>query len=64
MMPGSVRHRGAIVRRAIVAEDAVIGPGAVVGEETGNIAVIGHGIKLPAGVSVSAGQQVDETVTF
>ncbi len=64
IMPGSVIHRGAIVRRAIVAEDAVIGPGAVVGEETGNIAVIGHGIKLPAGVSVSAGQQVDETVTF
>ncbi len=64
IMPGSTIHRGAVVRRTIVAENAVIGPGAIVGEETGNIAVIGHGITLPAGVSVSAGQQVDETVTF
>ncbi len=64
IMPGSIIHRGAVVRRTIVAENAVIGPGAIVGEETGNIAVIGHGITLPAGVSVSAGQQVDETVTF
>ncbi len=64
IMPGSIIHRGAVVRRTIVAENAVIGAGAIVGEETGNIAVIGHGITLPAGVSVSAGQQVDETVTF
>ncbi len=64
IMPGATIHRGAVVRRTIVAENAVIGAGAIVGEETGNIAVIGHGITLPAGVSVSAGQQVDETVTF
>lgn len=64
IMPGSTIHRGAVVRRTIVAENAEIGPGAVVGEETGNIAVIGPGIQLPAGVSVKAGQQVDETVTF
>lgn len=64
IMPGSVIHRGAIVRRAIIAENAVIGAGAVVGEETGNIAVVGPGVQLPAGVSVTAGQQVDETTTF
>ncbi len=64
IMPGSTVRRGAIVRRSIIAENAVIGPGAVVGEETGNIAVVGQGISLPAGVSVAAGQQVDETVTF
>ena len=64
IMPGSVIHRGAVVRRSIVAEDAVIGPGAVVGEESGNIAVVGHGISLPAGANVSAGQQVDETTVF
>ncbi len=64
IMPGSTIRRGAVVRRTIVAENAVIGAGAIVGEETGNIAVIGNGITLPAGVSVSAGQQVDETVTF
>ena len=35
-----------------------------VGEETGNIAVIGHGVTLPAGVSVKAGVQVDQDTTF
>ncbi len=64
IMPGSVIRRGAVVRRTILAENAVVGAGAIVGEETGNIAVIGHDISLPAGVSVAAGQQVDETVTF
>ena len=64
IMPGAIIHRGAVVRRTIVAEDAVIGPGAIVGEETGNIAVIGHSVALPAGVNVAAGQQVDETTTF
>ena len=64
IMPGSTIRRGAVVRRTIVAENATIGAGAIVGEETGNIAVIGSNISLPAGVSVSAGQQVDETVTF
>ena len=64
VMPGVVIKRGAVVRRAIIAEDAVIGAGAVVGEETGNIAVVGYNVQLPAGVSVAAGQQVDETVKF
>ncbi len=64
IMPGSIIHRGAVVRRTIVSENAAIGAGAIVGEETGNIAVIGHDVSLPAGVTVSAGQQVDETTTF
>ncbi len=64
IMPGSVIKRGAVVRRAIVAENAVVGAGAFVGEEKGNIAVVGQNITLPAGVTVTAGQQVDETVTF
>lgn len=64
VMPGAVIKRGAVVRRAIVAENAVVGAGCIVGEETGNIAVVGQGITLPAGVSVTAGQQVDETTTF
>jgi len=59
IMPGSVIKRGAVVRRAIVAENATIGAGAFVGEETGNIAVVGHDVVLPAGASVSAGTQVD-----
>lgn len=64
IMPGSVIHRGAIVRRTIVAENAVIGAGAIVGEETGNIAVVGHDVSLPAGVSVAAGVQVDQETAF
>ena len=64
VMPGSTVKRGAIVRRAIVAENAVVGAGAIVGEKEGKIAVVGQNITLPAGVTVTAGQQVDETVTF
>ena len=59
-----VNKRGAVVRRAIVAENAVIGAGSLVGEETGNIAVVGPNVTLPAGVSVTAGVQVDEATTF
>ena len=64
IMPGSVIKRGAVVRRSIVAENAVVGAGSFIGEEEGNIAVIGQGITLPAGVSVPAGQQVDEEYQF
>ena len=64
IMPGSIIKRGSVVRRTIVAENATVGAGAIVGEEKGNIAVIGQNIALPAGVTVTAGQQVDETVTF
>ncbi len=64
VMPGAIIRRGAVVRRAIIAEGADIGPGAIVGEETGNIAVVGNRITLPAGVHVTAGQQVGEDTTF
>jgi len=64
VMPGSVIRRGAVVRRTIVAENATIGAGAIIGEETGNIAVIGHSVQVPAGVSVAAGVQVDQDTVF
>ena len=64
IMPGSVIKRGAVVRRSILAENAVVSAGAFVGANEGGIAVIGHGITVPAGASVSAGQQVDESFTF
>ena len=57
LMPGAVVERGAQVRLAIVAEGAVIGAGATVGEETGNIAVVGQQVNLPAGSTVKAGEQ-------
>ena len=67
IMPGSVIRRGAVVQRTIVAENATIGAGAIVGEseeQSKKIAVIGQGIELPAGVTVPAGAQVDESYTF
>jgi glucose-1-phosphate adenylyltransferase len=64
VMPGSIIKRGAVVRRAIIAENAVIGAGAFVGEETGNIAVVGHSVSVPAGASVAAGVQVSQDTTF
>ena len=57
IMPGATIERGAIVRRAIVAEGAVIGAGSQIGEETGNIAVVGQDAVLPAGSVVKAGEQ-------
>ena len=59
VMPGAVIERGAVVRRAIVAENAHICAGAIVGEETGNIAVVGPGAKVAAGETIAAGVQVD-----
>ncbi|MDD6049786.1 MAG: sugar phosphate nucleotidyltransferase, partial [Clostridiales bacterium] len=64
VMPGAVIKRGAFVRRCIIAENAVVGAGALVGEETGDIAVVGNGVHLPAGVTVKAGVQVDENTSF
>ena len=59
IMPGAVIERGAVVRRTIVAENARICAGAMVGEETGNIAVIGPGAVIAAGDKVAAGVQID-----
>ena len=64
IMPGAVIKRGAVVRRTIVSENAVIGAGCLVGEESGGIAVVASNVTLPAGVSVAAGVQVDESTTF
>jgi len=60
VMPGAVIERGAQVLRAIVAEGAVIGAGANVGEATGDIAVVGQNVKLPAGTLVRAGEQRED----
>ena len=57
IMPGARIMSGAVVRRAIVAENAVIMPGAIIGEETGDIAVVGNGVTVPEGTVVKAGEQ-------
>ena len=41
------------------AENADICGGTVVGEETGNIAVIGIGVTVPEGAVIKAGQQYE-----
>ncbi len=63
VMPGAVIERGAQVRRAIVAEGAVIGAGCIVGEESGDIAVVGPGAVLVPGTVVKAGEQIDTEET-
>ena len=57
VMPMGIIERGAQVSRAIVAENAIIGAGAMVGEEIGNIAVVGENVVLQAGTLVKAGEQ-------
>ncbi len=59
IMPGAVIHAGAVVRRAIVAENAVIYGGSIIGDEEGNIAVVGPGSTVPEGTKVSAGEQFE-----
>lgn len=57
VMPGAKIGRGAVIRRAILSENCVIQPGAFVGEETGNIVVIGNGAVVKSGEKISAGIQ-------
>ncbi len=59
IMPGAVIHSGAVVRRAIVAENAVVQGGSIIGDEEGNIAVVGPGAVVPEGKKVSAGEQFE-----
>ena len=59
VMPGAYICAGATVRRAIIGENAVITSGCVVGEETGNIAVVGSNVHLPDNFTVKAGEMAD-----
>ena len=60
VMPNALIERGTQVCRAIIAEGAVIGAGSRLGEPTGNIAVVGQNVKLPAGTVIRAGEQRDQ----
>ncbi len=60
VMPNAIIERGAIIKRAIIGEGAHVGPGAVIGKDKGNIAVVGQGVRLPAGFVVEAGTQVEQ----
>ena len=59
IMPNTTIKAGAVVRRAIVSENCVISSGCTVGEEAGDIALIGQDTTLPEGYAVKAGEQID-----
>ena len=59
IMPYARIEAGAVVRRAIVAENCVVSAGCVVGEANGDIALVGQDTALPEGCRVLAGEQVD-----
>lgn len=58
IMPAARIGKGAVVQRAIIAENAIVGPGCIVGGEKGDIAVVGNNAVLAAGTVVPAGEQV------
>ena len=62
IMPNTRIEAGAVVRRSIVSENCVISSGCVVGEEEGDIALIGQATVLPENYVVRAGDQVDTDV--
>ena len=70
IMPGSHIKKGAVVRYAIVAEDTVIEENAVIGQspesvekiENWGIAVIGEGLTVGKGATVSAGKMITKDV--
>ena len=59
IMPNTRIESGAVIRRAIVAENCVVGENSAVGAVDGDIALVGQDTVLPAGFTVGAGEQVD-----
>lgn len=59
LMPYARVEAGAVVRRAIVAENCVVKARCTVGENEGDIALVGQDTVLPEGFFVHAGEQVD-----
>ena len=62
IMPNTHIASGAVVRRSIVAENCTISANCIVGEEQGDIALIGQDTVLPQGYVVGAGKQIDNSV--
>jgi len=62
IMPNTKIESGAVVRRCIIAENCVIQKDCVVGEDEGDIALIGQDTVLPQGYKVLAGEQIDNSV--
>ena len=61
IMPNTRIASGAVVRRAIVAENCTVNNNCIVGEEEGDIALIGQDTVLPQGYVVGAGKQIDNS---
>lgn len=62
VMPWVQVGRGVQVTRAIIAENAVLEAGCVIGGSEGGIAVVGQGVRLPAGTVVQPGEQYEDKV--
>lgn len=60
IMPHAKIGKNAVIRRAIIAENAEIGEGAVIGEETGDIAVVGSNTIVAPGYVLKASEQLGE----
>jgi glucose-1-phosphate adenylyltransferase len=60
LLPGAVVRSGATVVRAVLDDAVEIGTDAVVGEDGGEIALVGLRASVPAGASVAAGARVPE----
>ena len=58
IMPYSHIGRGAVIKRAIIAENVVVGEDAAIGGDTGDIAVVGNNTRVPKGHTLAAGQQM------
>lgn len=62
IMPNTHIEAGAVIRRAIVSENCTLQKDCAVGEEQGDIALIGQDTVLPKGYIVHAGEQIDNSV--
>ena len=60
VLPGAVVRAGAQVRRAILDDGVMVGCGATVGEDDGEIALVGLGAEVPEGAGVPAGGRYPE----
>ncbi|HAM14342.1 MAG TPA: glucose-1-phosphate adenylyltransferase [Eggerthellaceae bacterium] len=63
IMRGARIGEGAVVKRAVIAENAQVGAGACVGEEAGDLCVLGSGSWIAPGAAVAAGQSVEPDAT-
>ncbi len=63
VMRGAIIDEGAVVKRAVIAENAHVGAGAVIGEDDGDLCVLGSGSWIAPEAKVAAGESVEPDAT-